>query len=476
MNTLIQSIEIEENADYTENGAITNKSTLDNLLDFYGLGGALRSRDEKDIQKLFRKAFAQDKLLALKCLFYFRNCRGGQGERRTFRVILNWLGDNYPELVEKNLENIVFFGRWDDVYALENTEVWGSVLNFIKKEWNNGMSKNSLIYKWLPSVNTSSKETRRKAKELVNFLGLTEKQYRKTLSHKREQLNIVESKMCAKQWNDIDYSHVPSKASLNYKEAFAKHDKTRYQQFLKDVESGAKKINASTLYPYEIVSQVIRGNDSKTLDALWKALPNYISENPHNGIVVADVSGSMMGRPIEVSISLAMYFAERNNGAFKNTFITFSEYPSLVKIVGNNIREKVSNLSRADWGMNTNLTSVFDLILKTAIKYKVPQKDMPNTLYIVSDMEFDSACGHSTNYEVIRRKYEEEGYKQPNIVFWNVNARNNQAPITKNDKGTCLVSGCSPSILKSLLNGKAMSPVDVMMETLNSPEYDRIVV
>lgn len=334
----------------------------------------------------------------------------------------------------------------------------------------------STCAKWMPSENTSSKETRRLAKVLRTYLGLSSKEYRQTLSHMRNKTGVVEPLMCAKEWSAIEYSHVPSKAALTYKDAFRKHDQVRYEGFLESVKKGETKINASTLYPYEIVEKVFKGDSSDTLDVLWDALPDYIGENKHNGIVVADVSGSMKGRPMAVSISLAMYFAERNKGQFKNTFLTFSDNPTLQKVNGNNIREKVLNLSRADWGMSTNLQSIFNLILTTGIKHNVPQNEMPDTIYIVSDMEMNCACGGNTNYNIIRAKYEAAGYKQPNLVFWNVNARNSQSPITKDDKGTCLVSGCSPSILKTLLSGKVISPIDVMLETINSDRYQSVVI
>ena len=476
MNTLITNIEKEQNYTFTENGALTHASTLSNLLDFFGLGAALRSRTEEDVLSLFCKAFGEDQLLALKTLFWVRDCRGGAGERRTPRLLLKWLGNEYPEIVSKNLENIVKFGRYDDLFVLEGTKAWDNTLEFIGKEWNKGFETNTLLAKWLPSPNTSSKETRRLARVIYKHLGLSEKEYRQTLSHLRKKVGVVEPLMCANAWDEIEYSHVPSKASLTYKDAFKKHDAIRYGEFIESVKKGETKINAATLYPYEIVEKVFKGDSSDTIDVLWDALPNYIQDNPHNGLVMADTSDSMRGRPIAVSISLAMYFSERTKGQFANSFLTFSTNPTLQKVVGNNIREKVLNLSKADWGMSTNLQAAFDLILLTAVKHNVPESEMPDSLYIVSDMEYDSACNCHTNFEALKMKYKASGYKLPNIVFWNVNARNNQAPITKDDKGTCLVSGCSPSILKTLLSGNTISPIDVMLETINSERYETVTI
>lgn len=480
MNTLIENLEIESNLTETLNGAITNESTLSSVLDFFGNGGAYRERSEKDIISLFGKAFAENRILALRTLFYLRDIRHGQGERRLFRVILKWLAKNYPDIVSKNLELIPQFGRWDDLFILEDTKVWGDVLSLINNEFNSIIQNNtpSLFAKWCPSINTSSKKTKTLAKKICKHLGMTEKQYRKILSKARADLNIVERDMCSNKWEAINYSHVPSKASLNYKNAFARHDKERYNQYISDVKSGKQKINASVTYPYEIVEKILYHSDeSDTLDVIWDNLPNYVGEKPHKGIVVADVSGSMSGRPMAVSISLAIYFAERNKGEFANRFITFSSKPKLDKIVGNNIREKIMNLSQAEWEMSTNIEAVFDLILNTAVQNNVPQDEMPETIYIVSDMEFDYCSRNkTTNYQLIRNMYEEHGYKQPNLVFWNVNSLTNQSPIKKNDKGVCLVSGCSPVILKTLLSGKEISPIDIMLEILNKDIYKTILI
>lgn len=478
--TLTQALEKETNYTETENGALTHQSTLSNLLDFFGLGASMRNREDSDVASLFSKAFAEDKLLALKCLFYIRDARSGQGERKTFRTILKWLGENNPEDLKANLEIIPEFGRWDDLFCLEGTSVWNDVLELIKKNWQSCFenSKPSLLAKWLPSPNTSSKEACRLAKVIYRHLKLTEKQYRKTLSKWRQDLKVVEKQMCAKKWNEIEYSHVPSKASLIYKKAFARNDKERYEKFLKDVKEGKQKINASVLYPYDIVKKYIFGEDkNETVEALWNSLPDYLKGKKENGLVVADVSGSMMNPnllPMSVSISLALYISERTEGLFKNHFITFSEKPTLQKVIGNNLHEKVQNLKYADWGMSTNIQAVFDLILETSLKHNIKQDEMPETLYIVSDMEFNQAVSDNTktNFQVIDEKYEQYGYKRPNLVFWNVNAKSNQSPITKDDKGTCLVSGCSPVILESLMEKKYISAVDVMMETLNKDRYN----
>jgi hypothetical protein len=477
MNALLTAIKNEQNVTLTENEAATLKSSLRDTLDFFGLGGALRTRTEQDVISLFSKAFAEDPLVALKTLFYLRDVRGGQGERKTFRTCFGWLAKEHPTTALKNLDNVIEFGRWDDLFCTRGTAIWGKyVLPMIWAVWSKD-EKASLMYKWLPSENASSKLTKEIATEIRKGLGLTSREYRKKLSAKRAELDIVERKMCSNSWADISYKGIPSKAALNYKGAFEKHDGVRYAQFIADVKSGKTTINAGTLYPYDIVAKCFVGDDSSTLDVLWNALPDYTENDQSNGIVVADVSGSMSGRPMAVSISLAMYISERNNGAFKHHFITFSEKPILQTVKGNNIREKVHNLQRADWGMSTDLESVFDLVLNTAKEGNIPASELPSKIYIVSDMEFNQACSPKlTLFQTIDAKYKQAGYERPELVFWNVNARNTHYPVRFDEHGTCLVSGCSPSILKSLLSGKIVSPEQVMLDTINVERYNTVTV
>jgi len=493
MNKLVQAIQSSPSTTLTENSAVTFTSTTSKVLDLFSRGAALRTRTDAEVVSLFSDAYYENKLLALKCLFYIRDVRGGQGERKTFRTCLKWLSTVDFPAVLANIDNIANYGRYDDILCLLDThEV--EIAEYLRKTLAADVllamsgKSTSLLAKWMPSVNTSSAETRMQAKKLVRLFGCSDKEYRKTLSQLRAAINIVESKMCAKDWDSIEFSKVPSRASMIYKKAFRRHGESRYDAWLQAVEKGEAKINASTLFPYDLVREAMKyyggwkveadvQSAIKTIDLQWKNLPNYLEKNPHNGLVVADVSGSMSGLPIQVSISLAIYFAERNIGTFKDCFITFSGNPTLQKIEGSNIVEKVENLNSAEWEMNTNLQAVFDLILRAAKKDKVPAKDMPETIFIISDMEFDSACGGTqTNFEAIEKKYAESGYKIPTICFWNVDSRNDQSPVTKNQQGVTLVSGCSPSIFKSVMSGETITPYDFMLEVLNSNRYNKVVV
>ena len=496
---LVDELEKSTNVAYTANNAISNRSSLDAVLDFFASGGAMRYNTESEIFDLFHKAFVQDNLLALKCLFYFRDIRGGQGERKIFRVIFKQLGNLHSEKIVRNLDNVVKYGRWDDLFCLENTKAWYDTSKFIQKQFETdivnektGLYPVSLLGKWLPSVNASSHLTKKRGKYFAKFFGLQQSEYRKILSKLRTAIDVLEKKMTTKQWSEIDYQKVPSVAGLKYRGAFSRNDEKRYGKYLEDVASGKKKINASTLYPYDIVKKFIGGYGMKpvgeqevqTLDAMWNNLPNYLVDQPHRGLVVCDTSGSMYGgfgsvSPIDVSVSLAIYLAERNDDpTFGNAFLTFSSRPQLQRIAKGNILEKVSALSRADWGYNTNLQAVFDVILETAKNKNLGNDNLPEKLYIVSDMEFDSACENdeNSNYTTIKKKFEAEGFKCPELIFWNVNANGKQVPVTKDDHGTCMVSGCSPAILTAILSGKEIDPIQVMLDAIDIDRYSSVVV
>jgi len=480
------------NTTYTENGALTNASTGSSLLDYFGMGSALRERSAEEKYDLFLSAYNENSILALKALFYSRDPRGGQGERDTFRDIFVKFALHYPEESSKLVYLIPELGRWDDliniayrvnvVYKSSDNKtphplVFNS-LSFINDQLHNDNreSNPSLLAKWMPSVNTSSKETRAIANWLWPELFSSQKSYRKALSSLRRKIKVVEQQMSANQWTEIDYERVSSQAARIYCNAFLRHDSVRYNKYLYDVRNGDAKINSSVTFPYEIVREVINSQEeNETLELLWKNLPDYTEGREDNSIVVCDTSGSMYGHPITVSISLAIYFAERNKGEFKDHFITFSEAPKLQKIKGDTLFQKVNNLEQAKWGMNTNIQAVFGLILNRAVEKGLTQKDLPSKIIIISDMEFDEASqGYGTNFEVIDKKFQSAGFIRPELVFWNVNSRNNQSPITIDDKGVKLVSGASPSTFKALMTDKTVSAYDLMIDVLNQKRYNKI--
>lgn len=482
--TFLTALESELNTTVTLNGAKAYKLTLNKCLDLFGKVAACRNNVEQ-AKVLFAHAYKEDPETATRILFWARDIRGGQGERKVFRELFKYLVEDNSEIGEKLVSLVPMYGRWDDLLVLENTSAWGAVLNAIQAQLNvdrisfKAGEPVSLLAKWLPSINASSRDTKRLGRKIAEHLGMTEREYRKVLSNLRTHINVVEKAMCFKEWSAIDYSKVPSRAAFMYRKAFAKQDGTRYQEYLNSVAKGEAKINASTLYPYDIVQQYLYkgARNDQTIDLQWNALPNYMEDREFNGLVVADVSGSMgsnNGLPMSVSISLAMYIAERNSSpVWKDKFLTFSQSPELQTIVGSTIGQKVYNLSRAAWQMNTDLMAVFRTILDTAVNNKVEAKDMPEKLIIVSDMQFDACCRSNkrTNFEQIQKLYRKAGYEMPQLVFWNVNAIGGNVPIQAHDSGTCLVSGCSPSILKSVLTGKSLTPVDTMNDTVYDERY-----
>ena len=478
--TFLTALETELNVTTTENGAKAYKSTLNECVDLFGKISACR-KDIPQARKLFALAFKEDPETATRILFNARDIRGGQGEREVFRNLFKDLVSENSEIGEKLVELIPVYGRWDDLLVLENTSAWERVQYIILEQLRKDdvaltAGENvSLLGKWMPSINASSADSKRLGRRFAQLLGKNEREYRKFLTALRSRIKIVEQKMCSKEWSEIDYEHLPSRAGFMYRKAFAKQDATRYAEYLSAVEKGDKKINAGTIYPYEIVENYLYkgASNDKTIDLMWEALPNYMEGQELNGLVVADVSGSMMGTPMAVSISLAMYIAERNTGIWKDKFITFSYRPEIQTIAGKTIGDRIRNLHRADWAGNTDLIAVFESVLNAGIKNDVPDAEMPKKLIIVSDMQFDQACASNkrTNFEQIEKMYRKAGYEMPQLVFWNVNAIGGNVPMTIHDTGTCLVSGCSPSILKSVLGGKVITPVEVMRDAVYNERY-----
>ena len=506
-----------DNFTFTENGAIALKSTGNAVLDAFGSLGAMKDSSIEDILNIFYKAFYENKELALRLLFYIRDIRGGQGMRRVFRIIVRSLANNHPEYIIANLDNFLFFGRGDDVLCLLDTPVEDEVYKWVTKvlieDMNAVMAGNypSMLAKWLPSENTSSKETKYLAKKMIAGLKVTPKNYRKTLTKLRKKIGIVEQLMSANEWDKINFEKLPAKASIIYSDAFGKHIEEKYINYIKGLADGTTKANSASLFPVDIVHKVYNRNpktkfdvlrDTYLYEAMWKALPNYFENRIDTGLCVVDTSGSMDGTPLEVAISLGMYCADKCKGPFKNHFITFSRHPKLQEIKGNNIIEKINNISEADWGMNTNLEAVFDLILKTAISHKLAQEDLPNKLYIISDMQFDEARdAYDKNYtpfmQTMKEKFIEAGYTMPAIIYWNVRASECGMFQQKfEDEDCCMVSGYSASLFKSIIEGteyiedtvvdekgnkvkitkQKLEPIKVMTTTLMNERYDRVVV
>ena len=466
----------------TLNGAVAYNNTGDALLDLFASAGALRKRKADDIVSMFGKAMVEDKALATKLAFYTRDVREGLGERRSGRLMLAYLAKYYPNIFAKNAALIAEYGRYDDlVYLVDyapETIVPLLYEQLIQDIQNKKAGESiSLLAKWLPSINASNADTIKKGKYLAKCFGMSEKQYRKTLSDLRAYLDVVEVKMSNDRFDQIDYGSVPSKAMNNYRKAFLRQDEERFNAYLAQVAKGKANINASVLYPYDIVEKYLNGDPyDEVLEAQWKALPDYV-DGDKRFLVMADVSGSMYGRPMATSVSLAIYFAQRNKGPFANTFMTFSNRPELVTLKGENLFEQVRYVSNADWAMNTNVEAAFDLILKTAVKNRVSKEVLPTSIVIISDMEFDRCSNPDwTFYDTMKAKYQSYGYELPNIVFWNVNSIKNTYQASFDRKGVQLASGSSATVFASLTEGKDMTPYDYMCSVLNAKRYEPISV
>ena len=477
--SFMDDLEIETSVTLTENGGRALSTTGDKLLNLFAVLGALRSRPNDVIAK-FDAAYAENADLATKMVFYGRDVRGGLGERAVGRFMLRELATINPAIVSANIKNIVEFGRWDDLFVLFDTECEDDMLSLVRTQLAsdidamNAHAKVSLLAKWMPSINASSKNTVALAHRFVKAFNNTPREYRKTLSVLRKYIDVTEVKMSANKWTDIDYKAVPSNAMANYGSAFARHDYEGFSRYMDAVKSGDVKINAATLYPYNVIETLEKGNRD-VAEAQWKALPNYV-EGDNNFLVMADVSGSMYGRPMHTSVGLAIYFAERNHGAFANKFMTFTDVPRIVDVTGNTLLEKYRSVTE-HVGFDTNLEAAFDAILSTAVRTKCPQADLPKALVIISDMEINAWHGGSLTFtEEMRNRFAEHGYEMPKLVYWNVDSRKDTFLASKNDPNAILVSGQSASTFKNLIKGIDLSAFEIMEQTLNDTRYDCVVV
>jgi len=475
-----------QNFTLTENGALTHRSTKSHVLDLFALGG---SANGINVDLLIRNALNENPVLAIKVIFYLSDIREGQGRRAFFRQALKVILSEDVDIARKLLSFVPEFGRWDYLYWFVGTILERDALVLLRQEVLRAIDsgKPALIFKWLASADASSAETKRDAAITRKFFKLTPREYRKMLSKGREMLKeaVVERKMSAKEWSDIDYSKVPSVAMKRYRKAFISHNPSHFEGFIKKVESGEAKINSSVLYPHDIVKagESDRGVARRALAAQWNALPNYLSDKVR-ALAVVDTSGSMMGDPIMIAASIGIYLAERMKGEFHNSVISFSEVARLFELPNGDVFDKFNYLRRNSIVENTNLQSVFELLLGTAKQAHVPAEEMPNRIIIMSDMEFDQAVAGqynyrtgrytqtSTNLDAIRSKYAAAGYEFPQIIFWNVNARHQQTPATMNDSGVILVSGYSPVIMKSVLSDDPyITPYKAMLNTIEVERY-----
>lgn len=491
---MLEYLKEEANRTLTENGAVTPASTGSDCLDLFATIGALRRESGDEIIDRFVRAYAEDRNAAMKLLFFGRDVRGGLGERRVFRVILRWLADNEPESVRKNIRLIAEFGRFDDLLSLLGTRCEKDALMYLKEQFGRDLQALergdavSLLGKWLPSVNTSNKETVEAAGKVRRAFGLKEAEYRKALTALRARIRILENDLREKDYT-FDYEKQPSRALFKYRKAFARNDGERYAAFLDRAAKGEAVLHADNVAPYELVEPFLKGanwfrnrsymrsiseEEKASLNATWSALPDFCGED--DTLAVIDTSGSMYCTsnplPASVALSLGLYMAERNKGAFRGHFIEFSAHPRLIGIKGETFADRLRYAASFNEVANTDLEAVFDLILDAAVKNRVPQDELPARLVIISDMEFDSCIQNAelSNFENAKRKFEAAGYRLPEVVFWNAASRHRQQPVTLNEQGVALVSGVTPRLF-GMIAGGVLSPYTFMMEVLESERY-----
>jgi len=473
----------EGNVAYTENGALTNASTTNKVLDLFFAAGSCRTRPDSDIVEMVDAAATQDLGLTLKLVFWARDVLKGAGERRFFRLALARLVEKYPDELALIVPVVPDFGRWDDMLVFMNTPLEQRAIAVMADAFNAG---NALMVKWLPQRGPV-------VNKLAKVLGFSGNP--KGFRQKRVAINrVVETAMSEKRFGDINYSQVPGQAMKKYRKAFARQDKERFSEYVAALVKGDKtvKINAKAVYPYQIL-HAIRHAGSKDeinlLDQQWRALPDFMAGSTKRAFVMLDTSGSMESlfnakygstqiSPLTVGVSLAIYMAERNHGPFKDAFLTFSTKPQLAQLRGANLKEKSDNLDRKNWDMSTDLNAAFKFMLEKAVEFKVPESEMPTMLLVLSDMEFNAATsGAETPFDEIRRDYAAAGYALPVLVYWNLAARNkDNHPVIDITPNTALISGFSPSILQPLLKSDVPRPDMFMREVLESDRYAPVVL
>ncbi len=472
MSKFIQAL--QQNNALTTNGMATNHSSLDPCMDLFFVAGATRQWSEEMILRQFSLAFTADPELAVKILFWARDVRAGAGERRFFRIGLAYLAGLRGESLRELLPLVPEFGRWDDLFALASGRWQGEVLELIRE----GLleKRDGLLAKWLPRKGPFANQVRR-------HLRLDPKAYRKLIVGLSK---TVEQNMCGGHWDQTLYAQVPSQAMNRYRRAFLRHDPHRFQLYLKKVLEGKEKVNAGAIFPHQLYLKMKQALYEKGanfelekmgINEQWKALPDYLAGTNERMLPVCDVSGSMEGLPMAVSVALGVYLSERNPSIFRDAFITFSKHPQLQHLQGD-LWDRVLQLEQAEWGMNTDLEAVLRLVLNTAVRGNLPESEMPTKLLIISDMEFDQACTPKQRaIDMISRQYLRAGYRRPGIVFWNVNGRSGNVPVPAKLQRTALVSGFSPAILRSVLggDGQSFTSRSVMLETVGAERYAPVV-
>ena len=491
----------ESNWGKTWNGQDAYLSTLSDTLDFYASFGTYRGTSAAVKTSDFDAAYKEEALLAMKTLFYGRDVRGGLGERKTFRDILHHAGDYQTASVIKNISLIPYFGRFDDLYALVGTKAEDEMWKFMSAQFEAdvvAMQENkpaSLLAKWIKTPDSANEKTAELGKLTAKKLGYARNKmplFKKTLKALRKYIGVVEPYVYGGNFDLIDYSKMPGMAMLRYKKLFQNKDTEHFSAYLESLSKGETKMNTSVMTPYDVAKGYIEARPwnrknpeiDEAIEEAWKNLPNYIdAEKMHNTLIVCDTSGSMWGRknsncaiPMTVALSLTLYAAERNTGEFHNKFVTFSNSPKFQSLKGETLIQRLSTLNTEGWAYNTNIEAVMQLLLNTAKKHHIAPEEMPSSILIISDMEFDACATGTTFTSHFKKKFASEGYTLPNVIFWNVNTVKSVFHADKNEAGVQLVSGYSPAVFTSVIQAMNMTPMEAMISTLSNPRYDCIQV
>ena len=469
MTTFAQAVQTTLTPNLTANGMVTLDHSGDPATTLFFAIGSSRG---KDLTGAFARAYAAEPDVAMKILFWARDAREGAGERETFRKILQNLEITQVDSLMKNLALVPEHGRWDDLLVFTTPTVKLAAYDVIARALRAG---NGLAGKWMPRRGPI-------ANELRKYLNYTPKAYRQLLV---SLTKVVEQQMCAREWDQINYSHVPSVASSRYMKAFTKHDKDRYQEWKEGLKDGTTKVNSSVLYPYDVIKSVNYGDRDVAL-AQWEALPNYLGDDKI--LPMVDVSGSMScsvgGQKgvgltcMDVAISLGLYIADKQQGAFKDCWLTFTG-DSRIDVLQGDLLSKMSQFRR-NVGYDTNIESAFRSILQLATQNNLSADEMPKYLLVLSDMEFNPAWAGGVSlgaFDLAKTMFEAAGYELPKLVWWNLNARPDaigNSPVRFDQRGTAMVSGFSPSIMKSILAAKNFTPRDIMLETVITERYRNI--
>lgn len=453
----------QTNFQQTENGAVTLKSSLNSCVDFFY--STLKTPEE--YYSCFLSALAEDRLTAMKILFWHRDVRStGMGRRANFRYVLSKVNEWKWPNEDFTTTSVLHYGRADDLLSLLDTSSGKHALQEISKQLK---AENALVAKWMPRESSKKKNYQFYARRIANWMGWTSKEYRKNIS---ALTSVVEQQMVAKDWDNINFNKVPSQASLRYKNCFIRNTSKyfEWQQSLFN-ENTSSKVNVGTLLPHQIIAKYSFWPSQKddTLEAMWNSLPKVNT----NCLVIADTSGSMAGTPLQVSVALALYFAERNP---YQGFITFSEEPQWHSInQEDNLYFKLKTIESINC-TNTDMEATFQLLLETYQATKM----MPETLLIVSDMQFDEAIGSVEShwrqntiskvsfFNEMKLKFQTLNIPFPKIVFWNVREDSTGVPVSFDETGTALISGYNPSVMQSIMNCEDLSPIEIMNQAIKN--------